>query len=380
VIAPEPVPNWVPSDSSTSWWVGFLVLGVMGLGCGGAVLWMLSRAFVVAHRQLAESARRRAARGPSLQAGLGRVVVGKVDVDGDDPVVVRVRIEQEVGEHRSGSSRWYSWDERFRLVQARPFYLRAPDGAWVYVVADESVHVAAKLETSYRIDRQDLRHRTAEIRRGEVISAEGELVRGPHPRGAGWVLRASSSGRVALASDVVEQRYVGRVLFFAGFGALLALVLGAGHRALTYPTLCAWASSTPDHAQVTDLSSWRTSTKGHVDMHYRITARLADGMVIADEFDQPTYDWVSAAKARGTVDVPVLRSSGTSRVFFGSRPYLAVPWAVAGPIAAGVVLFLLRWRYRRALAWYDRPKLDEPGAWSPWMGRRPPRRVPPQGS
>jgi hypothetical protein len=313
-----------------------------------------------------------------LAVGAQRVVHGTVAVDGPVDAAIQIDVEQAVKNHKSKNGHWHTWQEVARRVQASPFYLVPPEGETVYVEPDERVLVVDAIETKYPLDAPLRRRRVADVRRGEEFFVYGELVRGPHPRaqsayrdGVGWVLRAPRGARMLLANEAIGDRYPKRAKFLLAWGLVVGLVGGGLNAWLTWPFVAASIAGEASSAQVTDSWTYNTTHKGKTTTHYAIRVRLADGRTVEDTFSRATYEWAHGPRDL-PLTIPVVRAQGwTSAVFFGTTPYVLLPWAMMGTFVALFTAATLVSAYRGRLAWYDRKTLDDYGGKRRWNETRP---------
>ncbi len=354
-------------------------VGLLGLGFGSFIAFLVLRARALQKMQEREHALLQEGADKALLPGPARVVKGRVELDGGDGIAVGVDNRQAVKNHPSRNGKWHTWEEVSRTVHAVPFYLVRDDGQSVYVEVSEAALVVDALETKYPIDLPSLRVRSADVRRGERFFAYGDLVEGMHPRGgdayrggSGWILRAPPGGRLLLATDAIRDRYVGRIAFLREWAAWLALAFCGLHAVFTLPFVADSLFGTRATATLADLGTYVTRSKGHTTTHYVLTARAADGFTLKDQVSSTVYDEAQRAQSRGIVVVPIIRvGNWEGASFLGDEPYVYGSWVVLGIAGAAVTLLLMRFAYPFSYAWYDRAKLGERGGTGHWNETRP---------
>jgi hypothetical protein len=349
-------------------------VGVLGLGAGSLIVFFFLRARSLVRAQEREHALLHDGAEKPLTIGSARVVKGRVEVDGADDVAVGVEITQVVRNHTSKGNRWHTWEEAYRRVRSKPFYLVRGDGQTVYVEPGESALVVDSLETKYPTDMPIGRVRWADVRREEIFYAYGDLVEGLHPRaqegyrgGPGWMLRRPPSGRMLLATEAIRDRYKGRVSFLRRAGLFLAVTFCALHAVFTAPFVAASLFGTHTTAEVTSSGQYMTRTKGNTTTHYWITVRADDGFTLKEYVERDLYDVLANAKARGPVTVPLLRvGSWEGACFVGDQPYVYGAWVFFGTVGLVITLLVMRFTYTTSFAWYDRKKVNEHGGPGHW--------------
>jgi hypothetical protein len=379
VTPPAPPVDLLPLEVSTSPAAALFLVGVVGVGFGAVLVAVVLRYFAYRRAERRELAWLRETSEVPLSPGARRVVRGRVDVDGDDDVAIRIDVDQIVKNHTSKNSRWHTWNEIDRRIASRPFYLQLPGGEPVYVEPDPGALVVDEIESRYPLDRPRCRTRTADVRRGEMFYVYGDLARGAHPRarsayrdGSGWVLRAPRDGRMLLATSALQHRYRDRARFVALFAILAVPVFVVFHAMFTYPYVAARLNGQVVSAELDRVWTYETTYKGRTRTHYalRIVApgRAPEGY----EVDQVTYDWAEAAAHADTpAKVPAVVSPWTSTVFLGPEPYVSPFAGIMGALlvvaASGGGLFVF---FTKA-PWYDRKRLNERGGSGHWVEPRP---------
>jgi hypothetical protein len=383
---PPPVSALIPVGDSAQGPFETVFFVLLGLVCGAAVLSAAAWGIALLRAQRRQHARLEASAKEPLSPGARRVVRGTVDLDGPSDVAIEIEIDQVVTNHKSKNRTWYTWDEFSRDVERSPFYLDPGDGEPIYVEPDEQALVVDEIATTYPQDAPGHRMRCADVRRGEVFFAYGDLVRATHPRasgayrdGVGWVLRPPARGRMLLATRAIRDRYTARARFLLVWGLLFGALFAAFHGWLTCPFVAVSFAGESGRAEIVDTWAYDTTYKGKTTTHYAMRLRLDDGRTIEDEFSGPTWAWATESRVRGeAVSVPIVRAPGwTSRVYVGTEPYLPVGGAIVGFVVAAVSFTLFFARYPRTYAWYDRTRLDESGGEGAWKEPRPARPVDP---
>jgi hypothetical protein len=356
------------------------LLGVLLLLCGvGAVL-----AALFAHaRALAARGRREAdaiSRPGPLFAGPSKVVRGRVSLAEGATSAVRVVVQQRVKNHTSKNSKWHTWEETERAVEAQPFYLtREADattgpggdgGDVVLVEPSHDVFVVDALETRAVPGTVTRRERVCEVSEGEVFSAYGTLVRGAHPRarsayrdGAqGWILKPPRTGKMVLASGTIDARYDGRVSFVRGWTTVLTVAWAVFNLFVTVPFLAATAFGEHEIAEVTGERTWVTRNKNTSTNHYAVRVLTESGYRFEREVSSRGYYTLQRQRLTTGVRVPVVHALGWERAsYLGDGPTMSGLALILGLIASGVSAGLFYSGYRGAYAWYDKDRLSEQG-------------------
>lgn len=367
MLEPLPFAIDLTAPGSASPFVGVSVgLGVLFLGVGAALVATLRRASELEKRGEQEA---KAASSPTaLIPGPNRIVRGKVELLDDAAAAVRVEIDQDVKNHTSKNSRWHTWEEAGRKVDARPFYLLREDGESVLVEPGEDVFVIDAIETKQTVGWPVRRLRVCEVSPGEEFSAFGNLTQGAHPRarsayrdgGGGFILKPPRSGRMMLASGDITSRYTERVKYLRLWGGLSLLAWAIFHVALTGPVVRAWLFGEHVQARIVDERTWVTHGKNSTTHHYALTVEGDSGQRWESEVGSRTFAWIHDMRARGMeLRVPAI-SSGDGG-YLGTEPRFGMGALFGGFLfftAAGAAFYA---GYGAKLAWYDRKKLSEPG-------------------
>jgi hypothetical protein len=360
---------------------------LLGLGPGTGILYMLllARAFTAAQaRGRAELFEGSA---QPLTAGPHRVVRGKVDVDGTDEVAVEVDIEQRVRDVSNKNGTHHEWREVDRKVRALPFYLLQPQGDPVYVEPGGDPFLVDLLATRYPDSRPFERIRAADVRRGEEFFVYGDLHQGSHPRARtayrdgspGWVLKAPRTGRMLMATDIIRDRFKGRISYLLNAGLLCGAFFLFVHSVFTLPYVAAMLGK-QGTAKVVETRSWTTTSKHGPVEHYGITAVAEeDELSIEQEVPQAAYAAVEDVRARGhDANVPTLRFGKSGWCCIGSASFVFIPFLIIATIISSTAAILLALVYREQIPWYDRARLNEHGGQGRWPETRPAEPVDPR--
>ncbi|HQY60991.1 MAG: hypothetical protein IPF92_18645 [Myxococcales bacterium] len=359
-------------SAGPSFLLGVLLL-LFAVGAALAALFAHARALVIRGRREADAITRP---GP-LFAGPSKVVRGRVAFAEGSTEAVRVLVKQRVKNHTSKNSKWHTWEETERVVHAQPFYLTrqadtepGADGEAVLVEPSHDVFVVDALETRAARESVTRRERVCEVSEGEVFSAYGTLVRGPHPRartayrdGAqGWILKPPRTGKMVLASGTIDERYTGRVSFVRGWTAVLTVVWAVFNVFVTVPFLAASTFGEHEIAEVTGDRTWTTRNKSSTTHHYAVQVLTESGYRFEREIASRGYYAIQQQRVTSGVRVPVVHALGWERAaYLGDRPTMNAAAIIFGLIAAGVSAGLFRAGYRKAYAWYDKDHLSEEG-------------------
>lgn len=376
VFAPD---DYVSPENAGYAWSLFIGVGLLGIVCGGLIVWMLlkARALSKAHARDEKEMLDLAAR--PLSAGPHRVVFGRVDLDEEDDVALEIDIDQTVNDHSSKNGRWHTWDEVDRELKKKPFYLVRDDGETIYVEPPEDVLVVDDLDTKYPIDAPRTRVRFADVRRGEQFFVYGDLDRGAHPRGqsayrdgSGWILR-SPRQRMLLATAAISGRYRERIHYLNLVGGVSAVIFVILHAFITMPFLEAAFFGTRTTGTVVDRKTWVTTNKGNKTNHYSLTVKTPDNLVFDQEVSHVLYEAMIAERVGDDpASIPVLETAHSERAsYFGFEPNLLVFWLLFGTIVWLTTVIIVALEYRNRLPWYDRPKLNEHGGSGYWVEPRP---------
>ncbi|HRG94649.1 MAG TPA: hypothetical protein PLR99_00280 [Polyangiaceae bacterium] len=360
------------------------LLGVLLLLCGGgavlAALFAHARALAARGRREADAITRPGA----LFAGPSKVVRGRVSLAEGATAAVRVLVKQRVKNHTSKNSKWHTWEETERVVEAQPFYLTrlddpeggatadggADSGETILVEPSHDVFVVDTLETRAVPSTVTRRERVCEVSEGEVFSAYGTLVRGAHPRarsayrdGAqGWILKPPRAGKMVLASGTIDARYSGRVSFVRGWGTVLTLAWAVFNLFVTVPFLAATAFGEHEIAEVTSQRTWTTRNKNSTTHHYAVRVLTESGYRFEREISSRAYYHLEKQRLATGVRVPVVHALGWERAsYLGDAPTMSGLALVLGLVAAGISALLFYSGYRGAYAWYDKDRLSEQG-------------------
>jgi hypothetical protein len=370
----------VPYDESTAVAPVLFLVGVLGVGLGALLAAVVARYFAFRRAERNELAWLREKSEVPLSPGARRVVRGRVDVDGDDDVAVRVDIEQTVKNFTNKGNRWHTWTEIGRRVEARPFYLESPGGEPVYVEPDVRAFVVDDIESTYPIDRPLRRIRVADVRRGETYYAYGDLARGPHPRarsayrdGTGWILRVPRGDRMILATSVLRDRYGARARFLLVTALLAIPVFVAFHAFATYPYLATLFAGEVTSARVDRAWTYDTTNKGRTTTNYAMSIIVPGAPPETHRISLETYRWIQRARAEGgPVAIPVVQAPRwTSVVYLGDAPYVSTFVIVFASIFAGALGLTAFVLYSKVGPWYDRRRLNEHGGDGHWIEPRP---------
>ncbi len=360
-------------SAGPSFLLGVLVL-LCGIGAGLVALFAHARALAARGRREADAITHP---GP-LFAGPSKVVRGKVSLAEGATAAVRVLVKQRVKNHTSKHSKWHTWEETERAVEAQPFYLtrlddsgaNAEGGETVLVEPSHDVFVVDALETRAVPGTATRRERVCEVSEGEIFSAYGTLVRGAHPRarsayrdGAqGWILKPPRAGKMVLASGTIDARYSGRVAFVRGWGTVLTLVWAVFNLFVTVPFLAATAFGEHEIAEVTGERTWTTRNKNTTTHHYAVQVLTESGYRFEREISSRGYYHLQRQRLATGVRVPVVHALGWERAsYLGDAPTMSGLAVVLGLVAAGISALLFYSGYRGAYAWYDKDRLSEHG-------------------
>jgi len=354
----------------------YLVLvGILGLGWGLFVLWMVFEAFRLSRLQEHEHATLYVRAARILAPGPSRVVRGRVEVDGED-VAIEIDVVQNVVDHTNKNSRWHEWVESSRRSVARPFRLTREDGRSVLVEPDENLLVVDALTTTYPIDQPRFRTRSAVVRSGEEVYVYGDLhegdAGGAYRGGAAFRLRPPRGGRMLVATEAMRDRYRGRIRYLRrcglGIGALFVLLHGIFTRAFLVTAIL----GTHATATITSTRTYLTSGKHGPVPHYVITARADDGLMIEGEVQRDVYDRADYARATGADrTIPILRVAGSPGAScLGNEPSVHLLVIILGVAAAALSTILALTQYDRRFAWYDRKAVSEEGGSGHWVETR----------
>ncbi len=355
-------------SSLSSFFFGVVVLLFGGAGA-------LFAMFVLARRLAQQGARETEAiaNPPPLAQGPARVVRGRVELGDGARSAVRVVVQQRVKNHTSKNSKWHTWEESGRIVDARPFYLTraaAEGGETILVEPSDAVFVVDTIETVGVAGTVTRRDRVCEVSEGEEFSAFGTLVQGPHPRarsayrdgGHGWILKPPRMGRMVLASGTIEARYAGRVRFLRTWGSVLALAWAVLNFFVTAPFVAATVAGEREVAQVVADREWITRGKNSTTHHYAVTVAADSGYRFEREVTSRTYYTLKARRQTTGVRVPVLHAGDWgSAAYLGSTPTMSGVGVVLGLIGSLIAAAICASAYRDAFAWYDKGKLSEHG-------------------
>lgn len=381
---PLPVPSFFaldflqPGQLAPVWsFLGGVLLD--GAGLGAVVIGMARATMHLSAAQREERVAFETKR--KLHAGPRRVVKGVVEADDPDSPVVTVTLVQVPEEHRSKNNVWYTWEERDRRIDARPFYLVTEEGERVYVEPAVDVLVADRLTP--RPDENDFAHRTlgTTVKHGDTVRVSGDLHVGLHPRAAGvyrdareaFILRFPTRGRMVIATGALADRYTGRLRFLRLATAGLAVAWLALLVTVVGPFLSVSLLGTRTEAHYLASHTYETQSKNRRIPHYVLETRTADGLDVKGEIPYETYAKFYNARpysdAEPTV-VPVLVDPlfpHNSRL--GMRAGIS-GWALLTiTVLGGLLLFGLKLRYKKELAWYDSDHVSDHGGTGPFAGR-----------
>jgi hypothetical protein len=354
----------------------FLLVATVALGGLplGAALWMLlkSRALAMQGATLAGRLVKRS--GWPLSPGPGRVIRGRVEPLGDEDTAARVTVVQEARNRTTKQARWHEWGEISRDSTVSPFALVRDDGQRVRVESGKDVLLIGALVTDALDANAPRRVRCAEARRGQVFCAYGDLHKQETPGGGAyrsnlepWVLRPSrGTGRMLLTSAPLDDRYVGCAQVLRRGALVVGAVLVLFHVAFTVPVLVALRRAEPSVASYEQTSCARP-VRGQ--RQCVVTVALKAGVVRGV---QVPYRAASALQslqltAPQRLQVPVLVDRSSGAVTAIGHDAGVRPWPLL--LGFGLLAFAFggTWvAYRRALKWYDRGKLVEPGDAGHW--------------
>ena len=350
---------------------------VLLLGGGTVVVLFFQRAYELARRGELEA---RAAETPSdLVPGPNKIVRGKVEPEGQDPVAVRIEVRQTVKNHTSKNNHWHTWEESHRRTDARPFYLTRDTGEVVLVEPGDDVFVIDDMKTTYANGGNTGRLRYCDVEAGEVFSAYGTLVRGAHPRAtgayrdgaAGFILKPPSSARMYLASGSIRDRFSERIKYLRRWGVGAALVFSGYHAIFTMPFMAAAFLGDHESAHVTSHRTWVTHHKNSSTTHYAIGVVTDSGESFEREVTSSAYGALVTLEETDA-RIPTLHfGSWESASYLGDRATLnalATIIAIGGGLVAALVFFT---SYNAKFAWYDRKKLSEHGGSGHYTGPPP---------
>ncbi len=347
---------------------------VLLFGGGTVVALFFQRAYELARRGEIEA---RTAETPSdLVPGPNKIVRGKVEPEGPEPVAVRVEVRQTVKNHTSKNNQWHTWEEASRRTDARPFYLTRDTGEVVLVEPGDDVFVIDDMQTTYANCGNMGRVRYCDVEAGEVFSAYGTLVRGAHPRAtgayrdgaAGFILKPPTSGRMYLASGSIKDRFSERIKYLRRWGIGTALVFSGYHAIFTMPFMAAAFLGDLEPARVTAHRSWVTHNKNSTTTHYAIGVVTDSGDSFEREVTSSTYGALVRLE-RTEARIPTLHfGSWESASYLGDRATLnglATVFAIGGWLVAALVFGT---SYKSKFAWYDRKTLSEHGGSGHYVG------------
>jgi len=313
---------------------------------------------------LEESAKRPLRPGPATIIGR---VVGEGDDDTSDKAFITIEIDQ-TGKEWQGKNGWYhEWRETARRVDARPFYVKRPNGERVRVEPDERVFLVDLLDGTEAVDRTH-RRRTATLRPGERVAVTGVLVRGFDPQQGGYrdappalVLKPPPRERMLVSTEPLADRHQRRASAFRGLaiatGVILVLLHGAlfanvhlqrlgGHRVET----------TID--RVTSERYWvsRKGGGGYYAWRYYAYASTDDGRELKDQISYALFMQAQRTEPR-SIHVPfVVGPFGLSQI--GTRPVIG-DWKVVLftiTMALFLIVYLIVILQR---PWYEQRKVVE---------------------
>lgn len=361
--------DYLPPGHLAPVWSFLAGVVVDGLGLGAVVVGMVRAATRLAAAQREEHRAFETKR--KLHAGPNRIVKGVVEADNPDRPVVTVDLVQVPEEHRSKNNVWYTWEESDRRIRAIPFHLLTEEGERVLVEPAVDVLVADRLTP--RTDENDFAHRTLStaVRHGDTVRVSGDLHRGPQPHGAGpyresgasFVLRFPSRGRMIIATSALADRYTGRIRFLRLTASALAVAWLATMIAVVGPFLSVSLLGRRTDVQFLTSYTYETTTRRHHVQHFVLKTRTDDGVAIDGEVPYETYAAIYNSRPYAQDEatrVPALVDPffpGNSRL--GMRAGIAGWTLVAITMIGGFVIWGLRMRYRKELAWYDSDHVSE---------------------
>lgn len=379
-LAPIPLVEASDLDLVASTNFGFgasFVLGVLLLVCGvGASLGALfahARTLVARGKREADAI----ARPGPLFAGPSKVVRGRVSLAQGTRPAVRVVIKQTVKNHTSKNSKWHTWEETERAIEAHSFYLTPLDeapgddrGEAILVEPSDNVFVVDEIETRDVPGAIGQRVRVCEVSEGEVFSAYGTLVRGAHPRGRatyrdseqGWILKPPRTGKMVLASETIDARYSKRASFVRTWTAVLTVAWALFNGIFAVPFLAAAAFGEHEIAEVTSFRTWVTRSKNSTTTHYAVNVLTESGHRFEREVSGRTYYGLERLHVATGVRVPVVQAfEWESASYLGDHPTMNGIVLFIGLTAAGLSAGFFYSGYRGAYAWYDKRRLSEQG-------------------
>lgn len=356
----------------------FVAVIVLGLGGLWALLAMLLRIRSLRAAQALENAMHKREPRP-LHAGPERVIRGKVEVDGDNPVAVEVVITQTAQNHTSKNSRSHSWKESARNVSARPFRLVTESGETIHVEPGDKVMIADGLETEHPENRVMDRLRRCDVKRGETFTVYGDLHGAPEGsspyRSSGdarWTLKPyRTTGRMLFATETITERYEGRIQFLTIWAVIMTIAWTTFHLIVSLPFCMSTFRGEHSSALVSNTRTYVTTSKNSRTTHYVVAATTPAGTTVEGEVERRTYERIANVRTVDKSDavVPVILGPTGFPSYLGTETHLSSAMLVICTIAWFLTLILLWAVYDDKAAWYDRARFDEPGGSGHWPRR-----------
>jgi hypothetical protein len=353
--------------------VGWVVnVGALGLGLGSVLALLVRRGRRLRKMQEHEHALLEGVDAKPLSPGPGRVVRGRIELDGADDVAFAVEIRQAAKDDVGNYASQHGWKEVSRTVRAVPFNLVRDDGVSVHVEPSEGALIVDSLQTTYPMEMPGQRVKRADARRGEKFYVYGDLVEGAHAGaatayrdGTGWILQAPQGDRMLLATEAIRERYRGRIALNRKQAIAFAILFVVFHVLFTVPFVATSLAGEHSKGEVTGTS---TPFGGHV-----LNVRAEDGFSLRRSVPRAVFDETVRAQAHGhKVFVPILRTRSWDRAsFLGDAPQIGGLPIVFGTLLALLGLLFLWAISREEVPWYDRKKLDSRGGRGFWKETRP---------
>jgi hypothetical protein len=278
---------------------------------------------------------------------------------------VSVRIEQAGRVYQVKSGLRHKWTEVSRVVEARPFTLRLASGEDVEVLPDNDVLLVDWLGVEERANRSH-RVRVAELRPRAKVYVEGELV--PPPPGdayrggrARFTMRAARGARLVVSVERLEERFQARARVHSIWTLGLAATLVLLHVVAFGWFWRASAFGDVQSAHVTDVRTWKTSSKGGPTIHYAVLATVDGDTAPHAAYEVSANAYMEAQSMAPDAQVPFVVVSGTEARAVGTRPTLAASlcifvWALVALLPLGYWAWVA---HRRP--WYERTRIVDEG-------------------
>jgi hypothetical protein len=356
--------------------VAGLLLGALPVW---AVVWMLAKARGMTVQGALVAGRLAKRASWPLSAGPGRVVRGKVEPLGAEELAASVTVVQEARNITSKQARSHEWREVSRESVAVPFALVRDDGQRVRVEPGKDLLLVDALVTEAPDPTSKQRVRRAEATRGEMFCAYGELHKHAGPEGGAyranaepWVLRPPrGTGRVLLTSAPLDDRFVERAKVLRQGAILVGLVVALFHAVVTVPLVAEVRRA--EHAYAAyDKTICPRDPRARTQCV--VSVAVKPGVLRAGTAPYRAAKALEASQLLGPqrLQVPVLIDRRTGQLSALGHDVGANPWLLAlGALVLLAAFGWIRFAYLRALPWYDRRRLVEPGGAGHWPRETP---------